>query len=165
MQAILYLITFLMTHHAAAIIQATLHCFLGHRKKGGFIHKIHAYEHHGIYSQDFMVSDSYLDEAKSLDYLYAVPALLLAISVYSMVSLDYFLVHIAALGLSTLAHLYLHVQYHLKKSPLKRYRWFQRKQQLHLLHHKDMTKNFAVVEFVWDRLMGTYQGTPLNAEL
>jgi sterol desaturase/sphingolipid hydroxylase (fatty acid hydroxylase superfamily) len=165
MQGILYLITILITHHAASIIQASLHCFLGHRKKGGFIHTLHAYEHHGIYSKDFVVSDSYLDEAKSLDYLYAVPALLLAAGVYSVVSLDYFLVHIAALALSTFAHLYLHVQYHLKDSPLKRYHWFQTKRRLHLLHHEDMTRNFAVVEFVWDRLMGTYQDAPLSAKL
>ena len=82
MQALLYLITLLITHHAASIIQASLHCFLGHRKKGGLINKIHAYEHHGIYSKDLLVSESYLDEAKSLDYLYAIPVTFLAICVY-----------------------------------------------------------------------------------
>jgi len=155
-QALTYFITAALTHHLASIIQVLAHWFLGHRALGGFLQRIHAFEHHGIYAGELMVSDRYLDEARSADYYYAVPGLALAASAYCLLPLDIFLVHLAALGLSTFAHFYLHVQYHLRNTWLHRFRWFQRKQRLHLLHHKDMTKNFAVIEFVWDHLLGTY---------
>ena len=160
MRAILYLMTFLLTHHAASIIQLSLHRVLGHRKKCGYISRIHADEHHGIYSRNLLVSESYLDEAKSVDYFYAIPILLLAACVFLLVPLDIFLVHIATLSLSTFAHFYLHVQYHLRNTWLKRYQWFKRKQRLHLLHHRDMTRNYAVIEFFWDRVLGTFEDAP-----
>ena len=160
MRAILYLMTFLLTHHAASIIQLSLHRVLGHRKKCGYISRIHAHEHHGIYSKDLLVSESYLDEAQSVDYFYAIPIVLLATCVFLITRRDIFLVHIATLGLSTFAHLYLHVQYHLRNTWLKRYQWFKRKQRLHLLHHRDMTRNYAVIEFFWDRVLGTFEDAP-----
>jgi len=154
----LYLSTMVITHHCVSFIQISGHRLIGHQQLGGFLQKIHAYEHHGIDSRTLMVSDNYLDEAKSADYFYAVPALIMAFCVYRLLPPDIFYVHVIALGLSTFAHFYLHVQYHLKDPWLKRFGWFQIKQRLHLVHHIDMTKNFAVIEFFWDRILGTYQG-------
>ena len=34
--------------------------------------------------------------------------------------------------------------------------WFRRKQQLHFVHHRHANCNFAVIDFFWDRLLGTY---------
>jgi sterol desaturase/sphingolipid hydroxylase (fatty acid hydroxylase superfamily) len=164
-RVLLYSTTVLATHHLASLIQASAHWCLGHQKIGGFLHKIHAREHHGIYSEELMISDKYLDEARSADYYYAIPAFTLAWCAYRLLPFDLFLIHFVSLGLSTLAHFYLHVQYHLAGTWLTRYRWFQRKRKLHLLHHRDTTKNYAVIEFFWDRVFGTYEAPSLPAEL
>src|SRR3954454_24365428 len=36
--------------------------------------------------------------------------------------------------------------------------WFRKKQQLHILHHHHANCNFAVIDYFWDRLLGTYRG-------
>jgi sterol desaturase/sphingolipid hydroxylase (fatty acid hydroxylase superfamily) len=40
---------------------------------------------------------------------------------------------------------------------LGRFSWFRRKQQLHFIHHRHGNYNFAVIDFFWDRLLGTYR--------
>jgi sterol desaturase/sphingolipid hydroxylase (fatty acid hydroxylase superfamily) len=42
-------------------------------------------------------------------------------------------------------------------SSLERFAWFRRKQQLHFVHHLHANRNFAVIDFFWDRLFGTYR--------
>ena len=38
-----------------------------------------------------------------------------------------------------------------------RFAWFRHKQQLHFVHHLHADSNFAVIDFFWDRLLGTYR--------
>jgi sterol desaturase/sphingolipid hydroxylase (fatty acid hydroxylase superfamily) len=61
------------------------------------------------------------------------------------------------------AHVILDRAYHLEGSWLLRFAWFRRKQALHFIHHRHANVNFAVIEFFWDRLLGTYRG-PLTDE-
>jgi len=156
------ILTIFVTHHAASLIQTVAHRFFGHRSGGGYLQKLHTYEHHGVYPANRLISEHYLDEARSADIYYAAPALLLAYSTYTILPIELFVLHGLALCLSILAHLYLHVQYHLTRSWLARYRWFQSKRRLHLVHHRDMTRNYAVIEFFWDRVLGTLDDTPLS---
>lgn len=44
-----------------------------------------------------------------------------------------------------------------KRPLLQRFGWFQQRRRLHLLHHTDLGKNYAVIEFGWDKVFGTYQ--------
>jgi hypothetical protein len=48
-------------------------------------------------------------------------------------------------------------QYHIGGSPLLRFAWFRRKQQLHFVHHTHGNSNFALIDNFWDRLLGTYR--------
>jgi len=59
-------------------------------------------------------------------------------------------------GLSPISSFHVHTQYHLNHSWLRRFGWFDRKRELHFVHHRDASKNFGVIEFVWDRVFGTY---------
>ncbi len=152
-----YLAAIFITHHITSLLQASLHCVLGHQKLGGSLYKNHLAYHHGIYSGTVMVSDKYLDEEKSLTLYYCVPVIVLASLAYVFLPIDLFLVHVMSMGLSFSLHVYLHVQFHFRDTWLKRFEWFERKRKLHLLHHKDMFKNYSVVEFFWDRVLGTYQ--------
>ena len=149
--------TLVLTHYIASFIQASLHCIVAHRKFGGVLRKNHLRCHHAIYSRNVMVSEKYIDEEKSLTIYYVLPAIIVASMDYLLLPLDIFLIHVSALALSFYAHVYVHVQYHLKDPWLRRFEWFNRKQALHILHHKNGSKNFAVLEFLWDRVFGTFQ--------
>ena len=55
------------------------------------------------------------------------------------------------------AHVYFDREYHISDSRFGRFAWFRRKQQLHFTHHLHANSNFAVIDFFWDRLLGTYR--------
>src|SRR3989442_12744956 len=70
----IYLTTAVGGHYLGSLIQMSLHWFVGHRPLGGAIHRIHMLEHHGIYSGDALVADTYSDEEQSATAYYAAPA-------------------------------------------------------------------------------------------
>ena len=76
---------------------------------------------------------------------------------YLFLRLDLFMVQLAAMSLSFYGHVYIDKQYHVAGSWLGRFSWFRRRQQLHFLHHRHANYNFAVIDFFWDRLLGTYR--------
>jgi sterol desaturase/sphingolipid hydroxylase (fatty acid hydroxylase superfamily) len=161
---LVYTATLVLTHYIASFIQAFLHRVVAHRKFGGILRKNHLRYHHAIYSKNVMVSEKYIDEEKSLTIYYVLPATIVASIDYLLLPLDIFLIHVSALALSFYAHVYVHVQYHLKDPWLKRFEWFKKKQALHILHHKNGSKNFAVLEFLWDRAFGTFQGAKVEVK-
>jgi sterol desaturase/sphingolipid hydroxylase (fatty acid hydroxylase superfamily) len=70
---------------------------------------------------------------------------------------DLVVVQLAAMSLSYCGHYYIDSQYHVGGSWLGRFSWFRQKQQLHFIHHRHGNYNFAVIDFFWDRLFGTYR--------
>jgi sterol desaturase/sphingolipid hydroxylase (fatty acid hydroxylase superfamily) len=68
------------------------------------------------------------------------------------------------MSLSFYAHVYVDKQYHVAGSWLGRLSWFRRRQQLHFVHHQHANCNFAVIDFFWDRLLGTYRGAELTRQ-
>jgi hypothetical protein len=54
-------------------------------------------------------------------------------------------------------------EYHVEGSRFLRFAWFRRKQQLHFVHHRHANTNFAVIDFFWDRLLGTYRAPEPDA--
>src|ERR1700730_8491852 len=54
-------------------------------------------------------------------------------------------------------------QYHIAGSPLLRFEWFRRKQQLHFVHHTHGNSNFAIIDNFWDRFLGTYRNPDPDA--
>jgi sterol desaturase/sphingolipid hydroxylase (fatty acid hydroxylase superfamily) len=42
-------------------------------------------------------------------------------------------------------------------SGLQWFAWLRRKQELHFVHHRHADSNFAVIDFFWDRILGTYR--------
>ena len=153
----LYLLVVLGSHYLASFVQISLHWALGHRPLGGFLYEIHTREHHGIYSINALQSETYSKDEKSAVLYYVGPLVALGLIAYTLLPLDIFVVHLVSLSVSYAAHVYLHVQYHLTHAPLARLAWFRRKRALHLVHHRDESKNFAVIEFFWDRVFGTFE--------
>lgn len=78
---------------------------------------------------------------------------------YLFLRLDLLVVQLTIMLSSFFAHYYLDYQYHVAGSWLDRFAWFGRRQQLHFIHHRQGDCNFAVIDFFWDRLLGTYRGS------
>ncbi|MBI3514876.1 MAG: sterol desaturase family protein [Proteobacteria bacterium] len=148
------------THYLVSFSQTLFHRHLGHRRVGGWLFRNHVGWHHVYYAKDHMVSNSYLTERGNNTPYFLIPTAAAAAALWFLLPLDLFLAHVGTLVLSFAAHVYLDVQYHVAGSWLGRFGWFRRKQQLHFLHHRHANANFAVIDFFWDRLLGTFQGAP-----
>jgi sterol desaturase/sphingolipid hydroxylase (fatty acid hydroxylase superfamily) len=109
-----------------------------------------------------MVSEKYLAEHGNNTPFFLIPVAAVAVAAWSFMPLDLFVTHVAALALSFYAHVYLDAQYHVTGCWLGRFRWFRRKQLLHFVHHRHANTNFAVIDFFWDRLLGTFR--PIGGE-
>jgi sterol desaturase/sphingolipid hydroxylase (fatty acid hydroxylase superfamily) len=71
--------------------------------------------------------------------------------------IDLFVVQVVACAASFCAHVFFDKEYHVEGSRLQRFAWFRRKQALHFVHHRHADSNFAVIDFFWDRILGTYR--------
>jgi sterol desaturase/sphingolipid hydroxylase (fatty acid hydroxylase superfamily) len=161
-----------MTAHLLMSLGQTLfHRHLGHSRLGGRFFANHIQFHHTHYSGDHVVSTQYLDNGDNNTLFFLMPVALIVSLSYLFLRLDLLMVQLAIMTLSFCGHYYIDNQYHVAGSWLGRFAWFRRKQQLHFIHHRHGNCNFAVIDFFWDRLLGTYRsvepgrdfGTPIAA--
>jgi len=146
-----------LTHLLMSFCQTFLHYRLGHRRLGGRLFRNHISFHHVYYAKDHLVSNRYLADKGNNTPFFIVPSAVAVIGVYFVLPLDLFVAVIAAMSASFYAHVHLDKQYHVAGSWLARFGWFRRKQQLHFVHHRHANSNFAVIDYFWDRLLGTYR--------
>ena len=154
----LYGFTAMIAHFLMSLGQTLFHRYLGHRHLGGRFFKNHLHFHHAFYSGDHVVSANHPKNEGNNTPFFLIPTILVVILSYFFLRLDLFMVQLAAMSLSFFAHVYLDKQYHVAGSWLGWFSWFRRKQQLHFVHHRHANCNFAVIDYFWDRLLGTYRG-------
>lgn len=159
---LLYLTTLITSHYIASFIQVGLHYCLGHKAIGNYFYRIHLTCHHDLYAKNMMVTETYLQEESSLKLFFLIPISIVAFTGYFLIPLDILFVHLATMIGSFYAHVYIHVQYHLKHSWLNQFSWFRKNRNRHIIHHQDMSKNYAVIGFIWDKLFGTYEEISLT---
>ncbi len=153
----LVLLTAAATHLVMSFCQTMLHRKLGHQRMGGVFYRNHVNFHHTYYSRDHLVSTQYQgDEGNNTPY-FIVPVLMAIGCAYLLLPLDLFGVVVAAAAASYVAHVFFDREYHVEGSRFLRFAWFRRKQQLHFVHHRHANTNYAVIDFFWDRLLGTYR--------
>ena len=153
----LFVLTAICTHLVVSIGQTLFHYGLGHHRIGGIFYRNHIRFHHTHYAKGHLVSSTYRrNEGNNTPY-FLIPTILVAGGMFLVLPFDLFLVMIAASAASFCAHVYLDKQYHAEGSSLARFAWFRRKQQLHFVHHLHANSNFAVIDFFWDRVLGTYR--------
>lgn len=153
----LFLATAVATHLAMSFGQTLLHYKVAHDPMGGKIYRNHLGFHHTHYSDDHLVSGTYLgDEGNTTPYFF-IPVLLVGGCAYWYLPLNLFVVMVVAGAASFYAHVFFDKEYHSEISRLKRFAWFRRKQALHFVHHRHGNTNFAVIHFFWDRILGTYR--------
>ena len=153
----LFLITALLTHLTVSFSQTIMHYTLTHRPLGGRLFRNHVGFHHRYYSKDHLVSKKYMAEEGNLTPFFFIPILFIGILSYLVLPLDLFVTQAVACSLSFYAHVFFDKEYHVEGSFLQRFFWFRKKRELHFVHHHHADRNFAVIDFFWDRLLGTYR--------
>jgi hypothetical protein len=153
----LFLVTAAGTHLMMSFGQTVIHYKVAHHPRGGKIFRNHINFHHTHYSDDHLVSGTYLgDEGNTTPYFF-IPVVLIGAFAYFFLPPSLFAVMAVACGASFYAHTFFDKEYHSERSRLQRFAWFRRKQQLHFVHHRHADSNFAVIHFFWDRILGTYR--------
>ena len=158
LQSSLISATALATHLTISFAQTLMHSKLGHHRRGGRFFRNHIGFHHTYYARDHLVSPTYLAEEGNNTPYFLIPVFLVVAGTYFVLPLELFITEIAACGASFYAHVFFDKEYHKEGSALQRFAWFRRKQELHFVHHHHTDSNFAVIDFFWDRIMGTYKG-------
>jgi sterol desaturase/sphingolipid hydroxylase (fatty acid hydroxylase superfamily) len=158
MQFILAIATVFVTFEVACLAQAVLHRLVGHRPAIRSIYASHTGSHHTIYRGHTFEQAEYSREEASVSHTFLPAAAAIVLALWLLLPLRLWLVALPTIVLTFGAHVYVHAHYHLGGSWLTRYAWFLRRKELHRVHHVDPGKNFGVLEYFWDRMMGTYSG-------
>ena len=149
------------THLTISGGQTLLHYWLGHHRVGGILYRNHINFHHRRYARGNLAraaSDTEFAENDGNNTpFFLIPVGLVVIGLYFILRIDLFTAVILSAALSFYLHVHLDNQYHVEGSYLGRFGWFRRKQQLHFMHHLHANTNFAVIDFFWDRLLGTFR--------
>lgn len=103
-----------------------------------------------------MLSDHWIPTERHALWYYAAVFVPISLGALWLLPLEMFIIHLGALGFAIWWHVYLHRQYHMRHTFWRRFAWFRRKQRLHVIHHRKPHKNYAIVEYCWDRLLGTF---------
>jgi len=153
----LLLMTAVATHLVMSFAQTLMHYKLGHHPMGGKFFRNHINFHHAYYSQDHLVSRTYLGDEGNNTPFFFIPVFLVEACTYLLLPVDLFVAQVVACAASFYAHVFFDKEYHVEGSRLRRFAWFRRKQELHFVHHRHANSNFAVIHFFWDRILGTYR--------
>ena len=152
----LYFVTAVATHLVMSLGQTLMHYKLGHHPMGGMFFRNHIRFHHGYYGTDHLTSETFLNKGGVTLYFF-IPISAATAVMWWLLPLDFFLVVVAAAGVSYCAHVLFDESYHVERAWLQQFAWFRRRQELHFVHHRHANKNFGVIYLFWDRLLGTYQ--------
>ena len=153
----LFVVTIVGTHLMVSFSQTFLHYKLAHRPLGGKLFRNHINFHHSYYAKDHLVSASYIGKDVNNTPFFFLPVLIVGVFSYFALPFEFFVVQVIACAASFYAHVFFDKEYHIENSHLRRFAWFRRKQELHFVHHRHADSNFAVLDFFWDRLLGTFR--------
>jgi sterol desaturase/sphingolipid hydroxylase (fatty acid hydroxylase superfamily) len=160
----LFVLTAVCAHLVMSGGQTLFHYGLGHHRLGSVFFRNHIRFHHRYYTKGRLVSPTYRGEEGNNTPYFLIPTALVAAVTFFVLPFDLFLVAAITSAASFYAHVYLDKEYHVQEPRLSRFAWFRRKQQLHFVHHLHADSNFAVIDFFWDRLLGTYRTPSGHAE-
>jgi hypothetical protein len=102
----LFLVTAVATHFVMSFGQTLIHYRVAHRPIGGTIFRNHINFHHAHYSDDHLVSRTYLgDEGNTTPYFF-IPVLVVGTCAYFLLPLSLFVVMVAASAASFYAYIF-----------------------------------------------------------
>jgi sterol desaturase/sphingolipid hydroxylase (fatty acid hydroxylase superfamily) len=153
------LVTAIASHLTISFGQTILHSQLGHDPLGRRFFRNHINFHHTYYSKDHLVSENYLGDEGNNTPFFFIPVFLVGVCAYFVLPFDLFVAQVVACSASFYAHVFFDKEYHQERSRLQRFAWFRRRQELHFVHHRHADSNFAVIDFFWDRILGTFSAS------
>lgn len=142
---------------SAAVTQTVFHRLFGHRRRIRPIFEVHMRGHHARYPPGRLRSDKWIDSEQHVMWWYALPLAPLVGVIGWLAPAWATAAFSAGLGFAIWWHIYIHKHYHLRQSWWRRFAWFRTKRRLHFVHHRSVRRNYAIVEYWIDRLMGTYR--------
>ncbi len=153
----LFALVMVGTHLVMSLVQTLMHYWLGHRRIGGILFRNHINFHHAYYARGHLTSPvGEAGEGNNTPY-FLIPVALTGAGLFFLLPLDLFIAVTLGASASFYAHVYFDKAYHVEGAYLLRFAWFRRKQQLHFVHHLHANCNFAVIDFFWDRALGTFR--------
>ena len=151
------ILTIAFTHLAISGGQTLMHCWLGHRRIGSILFRNHIKFHHARYIRGRLVSAADPGKEGNNTPFFLIPVFFAAAAMFFVLPFDLFIAVSLAGAASFYAHVHFDKAYHVEGAFLGRYAWFRRKQQLHFVHHLHADRNFAVIDFFWDRVFRTFR--------
>ena len=151
------LVTFVATYYAASVVQVVAHRLFGHVDRLRPVFESHTLGHHGVYRTDALLLDRWIAAERHVMWYFVPLFAPMMLAVYLFAPWMVFAAHVLGLAFAVWWHVFLHQQYHLRGSVLEGFRWFQRKRHLHFIHHIQVHRNYAIVEFWLDYLLGTLE--------
>ena len=134
-----------------------------HQKWSGFFYRAHHNHHYIQYPPNDFFSEAYRSAGKDNSGKFFILAFLpMIIGWFVFV----FLAHISlVIGIGViiemviigLAHDILHDAFHIQNHWLNKFAIFRRWVELHKIHHIDVSKNYGIFDFLWDRVFGTFE--------
>ncbi|HWS96368.1 MAG TPA: hypothetical protein VN620_07840 [Candidatus Methylomirabilis sp.] len=97
-----------------------MHYKLGHHPIGGKFFRNHINFHHTYYSQDHLVSQTYLGDEGNNTPFFFIPVFLVGGCTYLVLPVDLFVVQVVACAVSFYAHVFFDKEYHVEGSRLQR---------------------------------------------
>ncbi len=155
LRLLFYLLIGVVTYYGSSLVQTLFHRIFGHARRIPKLHDVHVSGHHAQYAQQ-LLSDRWIPTEQHITWYYAIPFTPMVLTAFWLLPSDLFVVHMLSLALTGWWHVFLHRQYHVRGVWLERFEWFREKRRLHFVHHKRPRRNYAIVEYGWDRLFGTF---------
>ena len=155
-------LTAICTHLVVSSGQTLFHYGFGHHRVGGIFYRNHIRFHHTHYAKGHLVSSIHRHNEGNNTPYFLIPAVIVAGGMFLVLPFNLFVTVAVASTASFGAHVLLDKQYHAERTRLARFAWFRRKQQLHFVHHVHANCNFAVIDFFWDKVLGTYRNPDTN---
>jgi uncharacterized membrane protein len=140
--------------------------FILHRKEAKQFNASHMAHHLKLYPPTDFFSDVYRDAGNdSTPKFFIVAAIPMLLSVAFFWWLGIISFFVACCSWSTMIGVglldnFLHDAFHIRNHWLNRVplinRWYDVLVKLHFLHHCDMTRNYGIFNFMWDRILKTF---------
>ncbi len=151
------LLTLILTYYGSAVVQTLAHRAFGHARRILPIYASHTLGHHAQYARNALLQDQWIRTERHVLWYYAFPFTAIAAALGLAAGWLVLASYLAGLAFSVWVHVKLHREYHIRGSTLERYQWFLRKRSLHFVHHRQVRRNYAIVEYWIDRVLGTYR--------
>lgn len=160
------LLTIFISYIVASLAGHVIHWSL-HQTWAGFLNKAHMSHHLKMYPPEDFTSDVYRHAGNNSTPKYfalvALPVIIapIVLGFFGILPLHLVLIVLGVEGLMGLLNDRIHDAFHINKHWMTRVPGlrtiFAKWTKLHYIHHVDMSKNYGIFTFYWDRIFKTFR--------